>query len=126
MEKYYFANEAGFEDEKTPATFPLPESEALQEGLFTIKRRDIDPSGHTNSGVYLPIAVDYVADEIFYQKELQDIKIMYKHEGFLGDEIRCRVYEEPGEADGTVVVTAVFTNRDDDKILYAAVKMLWV
>lgn len=52
---------------------------------YTVCRRDIDTNHHVNNLNYLDFAYEALPEEIFFNSDLKNVEIMYKHEAKLGE-----------------------------------------
>lgn len=84
---------------------------------YQVLRADIDIIKHMNNLNYLKLAYEALPEEIFFGKELNNIRIMYKHQIKLGDKIKC-LYSK--QEDGHYISI----KSDDEKVLHAIIK-LW-
>lgn len=83
--------------------------------IYEVKRKDIDIVGHMHNLYYLDLAYEALPEEI-YRKNFNYIRIMYKKEIKLGDEVNCKyAYEENKHV--------VVIKSEDDKIIHAAIEL---
>lgn len=84
---------------------------------YTICRRDIDINNHMHNLNYLSLALEALPEDIYNNYSFSNIEIMYKKQGLLGDNILCLYSYENNEHYITI------KNKEDDKIIYAIVKL---
>ena len=57
--------------------------------LYEVKRKDIDVNKHMHNLNYLSLAYEVLPDEIYENMELNNVRVMYKHQILLGDKVKC-------------------------------------
>ena len=111
-----------FEDE----TFKHPALD-LYEEVSTINhlvtRRDIDANKHTNNIAYISWALDDLPDDIYYGREIKDLRVEYKREALLGDTVTKKLMKRIDE-DGLIEYSTVLSNADGDYLCRVTSK--WV
>ncbi len=84
--------------------------------IYQTKRKDIDIIGHMHNLYYLDIAYEALPEEVYQQRPFDEIRIMYKKEIKLGENVICQyTYEE--EKHIVVIKSA------DEKVLHAVVEL---
>ena len=84
--------------------------------IYQIKRKDIDIIGHMHNLYYLDLAYEALPEEVYEQRPFDEIRIMYKKEIKLGENVICKyTYEN----DKHIVVI----QSEDERILHAIVEM---
>lgn len=68
---------------KVPTSF---ESEIT----YKVQRSDIDVIGHMHNLYYLKLAYEVLPEEIYKQRPFNDVRIMYKKEIKLGENVKCK------------------------------------
>lgn len=84
--------------------------------IYEAKRKDIDIIGHMHNLYYLDIAYETLPEEVYQQRPFNEIRIMYKKEIKLGDELNCKYSKEENKH----VVTI---QSQDEKILHAIIEL---
>ncbi len=84
---------------------------------YTVKRMDIDVNKHMNNLNYLRLAYEVLPENIYFDNELNNLRIMYKHQIKLGDKVKC-FYIKKDERNIISIKSA------DEKTLHAIVE-LW-
>lgn len=76
---------------------PLPTTNVSDFTTFTIRRSDLDLNKHVHNVNYLDFAYEVLPEEIFFDKELNNVEIAYKKELNAGQNIKVELYvsEEP-------------------------------
>lgn len=57
--------------------------------LYEVKRKDIDVNKHMHNLNYISLAYEALPDEIYENIELNNVRVMYKHQILLGDKVKC-------------------------------------
>jgi len=118
FDPYIFKNCREFK----PETFkmnPVPEREPNSISTYFVTRHDTDTNGHTNNAVYIDWSTDNVPNEIYENKSLKDIKVAYKKECLRGTTVKIQTWIKGNE------VISLFTDNDDEKIIFGQVITLW-
>ena len=84
--------------------------------LYEVKRFDIDINRHMHNLNYLKIAYESLPENIYFNEELKNIKIMYKHQILLGDKIKC-YYSKENEKNIIIIKSG------DDKVLHSIIEL---
>lgn len=84
---------------------------------YTVRRRDIDIYKHMHNLYYLDLAYEALPEDVYEGEEFNNIRITYKKEIKLGDNIRCLYTKEHEEH-------IVVIKGEKDDILHAIIK-LW-
>ncbi len=84
---YKFEEESVFEEKeleklKEPNVFEYTQK-------YQIKRSDIDINKHMHNLNYLKLAYEVLPENVFFNEELPNVRIMYKHQILLNDEVNC-------------------------------------
>lgn len=58
--------------------------------MYKVSRRDIDMVGHMHNLYYLDLAYESLPNDVYEQRPFSDIRICYKKEIMLGDELICK------------------------------------
>ena len=83
---------------------------------YTVKRADIDLNNHLHNLNYLKLAYETLPEDIFFGDELNNLRIMYKHEIKLYDIVKCLYSEENGK-------NIITIKSEDEKVLHAIVEV---
>ena len=83
---------------------------------YEVKRADIDVNKHMHNLNYLKLAIEILPEEIYNNQELNNVRIMYKHQVRLGDKIKS-CYSKEGEKHIASI------KSEDEKILYSIIEM---
>lgn len=68
----------------------LKETADLKEHIeYDVKRADIDVNKHMHNLNYLKLAYEALPEKVYYSKEKNKVRIMYKHQILLGDKVKC-------------------------------------
>lgn len=108
---------------ETKDAFENPEIEKLiepkqflTEYTYVTQRRDIDVNKHMHNLNYLSLAYEALPEEVYYDKECNNIEIMYKKGITLGDTVKCLYsYQENSHY--------VTIKSEDEKNLHAIIKL---
>lgn len=84
--------------------------------LYEVKRFDIDINRHMHNLNYLKIAYESLPENIYFDEELKNIKIMYKHQVLLGDKIKCYYSKENKK-------NIITIKSEDDKVLHSIIEL---
>lgn len=68
-----------------------------REQTFLVRRSDIDTNGHVNNANYLQWMLEVIPEEIYQDKRLASLEIIYKKETTYGSSIRSRCYVKSSE-----------------------------
>lgn len=103
--------------------FDAPMNEKLKEpenselvSSYTVCRRDIDTNHHVNNLNYLDFAYEAIPEDIFFNSDLKNVEIMYKHETKLGETLDFFYSKQ----ENSNVIT--IKNKEDNK-LHCIVKL---
>ena len=95
----------------------LKEPQNLEQYIYyDIKRADIDVNKHMHNLNYLKLAYEALPEEVYYSKEKNNVRIMYKHQILLGDKVKC--YYNNIENKDIITVKS-----QDDSILHAIIEL---
>lgn len=83
---------------------------------YDVKRSDIDVNKHMHNLNYLKLAYEALPEEVYYSKEKDNVRIMYKHQILLGDKVKC--YYTNIENKDIITIKS-----KDDSILHAIVEL---
>ncbi len=75
-------------EEKEISKVKEPENKELKL-LYEVKRKDIDVNKHMHNLNYISLAYEALPDEIYENIELNNVRVMYKHQILLGDKVKC-------------------------------------
>ena len=92
---------------------PLDKNMAL---LYEVRRSNIDINKHMHNLDYLKLAYEVLPENIFFGEELNNVKIMYKHQIFLNQKIKCYYSHEKEKHIITV-------KSEDDKVLHSIIEL---
>ena len=84
--------------------------------LYKIRRSDIDINMHMHNLDYLKLAYEALPEDIYMGEELNNIKITYKHQIFLGQNVKCYYSNDNGKSIITI-------KSEDDKILHSIIEL---
>ncbi len=84
---------------------------------YEVQRADLDMVQHMNNLNYLKLAYEALPEAVFLGEQLNNVRIMYKHQIKLGDKVRCMYSKQDDEH-------YVSIKSEDEKTLHAIVK-LW-
>jgi len=76
--------------------FALPKHdgfELLSSHAYTTTRRDIDTNNHVNNVKYLEWVYCYIPEEIYSKYRAKSLKVAYKKETLLGDQLEIKLYQ---------------------------------
>lgn len=115
IEKYYPELEKSvFEDEDFPK---IREPEKYQNEVeYKVKRSDIDVNNHMHNLNYLDLANEALPEEIYQNKNFNNIRISYKKEIKLGEIVKCKYSFEGGKH-------IVVVKSEDESALHAIIEM---
>ena len=83
---------------------------------YEVRRRDIDVNKHMHNLNYLKLAYEVLPEEIYEKEELNNVRIMYKHQIRLGDKVKSCYSNINGKHNISI-------KSADEKILYAIVEI---
>ena len=92
---------------------PLSYENAYQ---YTVKRTDIDLNNHLHNLNYLNVAYEALPENIYFNEELNNLRIMYKHEIKLYDVVKCLYSNDNGKH----VITI---KSEDEKVLHSIIEI---
>lgn len=84
--------------------------------IYKVKRKDIDIIGHMHNLYYLDLAYEALPNEIYEKRPFNEIRIMYKKEIKLGDNVVCK-YAYDNEKNIVVI------KSEDENILHAIIEL---
>lgn len=61
-----------------------------KEITYQVSRRDIDLNGHMHNLYYLDLAYEVLPDEVYEKRPFNNVRIQYKKEVKIGDNIKCK------------------------------------
>ena len=112
-----------YQPEYERATFNIEEIEKLQEPEdyiseveYTVKKSDIDVNNHMHNLNYLELANEALPEEIYNNKEFNNVRINYKKEVKLGEIVKCKYGYENDEH-------IIVIKSQDEKIVHAIIKL---
>ena len=83
---------------------------------YMVRRSDIDINRHMHNLNYLKLAYEVLPENIYFGEELNNVRIMYKHQILFGEIIRC-YYSKEKEKNIIVMKSA------DNKVLHSIVQI---
>ena len=83
---------------------------------YMVRRSDIDINRHMHNLNYLKLAYEVLPENIYFGEELNNVRIMYKHQILFGENIRC-YYSKEKEKNIIVMKSA------DNKVLHSIVQI---
>lgn len=87
MEKYKIDDKCVFEDsELEKVRIPDIFDSSIK---CKVQRRNIDVNGHMHNTHYLELAYEALPEDVYNNRPYNDLRISYKHEIKLGDEVTC-------------------------------------
>lgn len=120
IDKYHTGLESAIPNEKY--LMPKPNlGEEINTREFVVTRRDTDSNGHANNVKYLEWAMDDVADDIYEDMDLFDIRIIYRKECRRGDVVQLKTFVT--EKEGHKEVISLLLDAEGKTI--AEVVTLW-
>lgn len=108
MDKYNIEEKNVFEDEKLDKI--NISGNCLSTFDYKVLRKDIDLNGHMHNLYYLDLAYEALPEEIFDKRPFENVRIEYKREIKLHDNVKCKYYNENGKN-----IIAIY-NEDETKI----------
>ena len=117
--KYYSGKESAIADEK----FLMPkeaEGELIAERTQVVTRRDTDTNNHANNVKYLEWVMDDIPDEIYVDRKLEDVRIVYRKECMRGDVLTVKTFVKDTER-GKIVDSFLY----EGETVVAQVITLW-
>ena len=84
---------------------------------YTVKRMDLDVNMHMNNLNYLKLAYEALPENVYLDRESNNLRIMYKNQIKLGDKVKCFYSMEENKH-------IVSIKSEDEKTLHAIVE-LW-
>lgn len=88
----------------------------ISEVDYKVKRADIDVNNHMHNLNYLELVNEALPEEIYYGRELNNIRISYKKEIKLGETVKCQYSFENGKHIITV-------RSEDKKVLHSIIEV---
>lgn len=112
-----------YEPELEKSVFDISEIEKSQEPEdyiseveYTVKKSDIDVNNHMHNLNYLELANEALPEEIYNNKEFNNVRINYKKEVKLGEIVKCKYGYENDEH-------IIVIKSQDEKIVHAIIKL---
>ena len=103
-----------FENEEIEKIFEPKEQE--KEILYEVKRADIDINRHVHNLNYLKWAYEILPENVYFGNELNNVRIMYKHQVLFGQKVRCYYTQEMKKHTITI-------KSEDNKIVHSIVEL---
>lgn len=104
--------------EYCPRKIKIPEGDAGEAFVIRVAEADLDSNHHLNNAQYVRFLTALIPEEMLAQR----IRIEYKKQVFLGDEIHMMVTEMPAEEDGK---HSVFVSMESgDGTAFAAAELV--
>ncbi len=88
----------------------------LSNIIYSVKRSDIDVNHHMHNLYYLDLAYEALPEDIYLKKEMNNVRINYKHELKLGDVVKCLYTYENGKH-------IVAIKNEEESKLYAIIEL---
>lgn len=108
LDKKVFENEE-FEKIKEPEKYSL-------EAEYQVRRADIDVNNHMHNLNYLDLVNEVLPEEVYKEKNFDNVRITYKKEIKFGDTVKCKY-----GSDGTKHIVAI--KSEDEKTLHSIIEM---
>lgn len=108
LNKKVFENEE-FEKIKEPENYEL-------KAKYEVKRADIDVNNHMHNLNYLILANEALPEEIYRNKQFDNVRITYKKEIKLGETVICKY----SFIEGKHIITV---KSEDDKIVHSIIEL---
>ena len=87
IDLYKLEDEKVFEEKDIPK---VKESENEEfKLLYEVRRKDIDVNKHMHNLNYLSLAYEVLPNEIYENTELNNVRVMYKHQILFGEKVKC-------------------------------------
>ena len=102
-----FHDESVFEIDDLPKLFIPTNIDPIQTDTYRIRRFDLDLNNHVHNLNYLNIAYEILPDDVYNNKELNNVEILYKKELKYGDIVKSYLYKENNN------FTIVMKSNDD-------------
>ncbi len=83
---------------------------------YTVKRFDIDINKHMHNLNYLKLAYECLPENVYFNEELKNVKIMYKHQILLGENVKC--YYSRAKEKNIITIKS-----EDDKVLHSIIEL---
>ena len=83
---------------------------------YLVRRSDIDINRHMHNLDYLKLAYEVLPENIYFGEELNNVRIMYKHQILFGENIKC-YYSRENEKNNIII------KSDDNKILHSIIQI---
>ena len=94
---------------KVPETFS-------SEIEYKVRRKDIDINGHMHNIYYLDLAYEALPEDVYNEKQLDNVRIQYRKEIKLGETVKCK-YVNEDERHIVVIVS------EDEKVIHAIIEL---
>lgn len=108
IDKYNIEEKNVFEDEKLDKI--NINGNCLSTFDYKVLRKDIDLNGHMHNLYYLDLAYEVLPKEIFDKRPFENVRIEYRREIKLYDNVKCKYYNENSKN-----IIAIY-NEDETKI----------
>lgn len=83
---------------------------------YKVIRKDIDINKHMHNLYYLDLAYEALPEDIYEQRPFNNVRIIYKKEIKLGDEIHCKYAKEDNK-------NIVVIKSSDDSVVHAVIEL---
>ena len=87
-----------------------PDGEPRDAGLRRVALSDLDENDHLNNCVYSDVAMDVLKEYDRKTQYVKDVKIIFRHEAKLGDELSLSVGSRASEENGASYVVSAVNN----------------
>lgn len=128
FDSYVFENSRALSDED----FQMPsarDENFLGSRTFQVTRRDTDTNDHANNLVYIEWAFDDLSDEIYKNASVVDIRAAYKKECRRETTVKSAHYithvEDERSERGKIQSISVFTDAENEEVVFGQVTSLW-
>ena len=107
-------NDSVFKEDEIPKLREPSNQEYKMD--YEVMRADIDVNNHMHNLNYLKLAYEILPEEIYEQKDLKNIRIMYKHQIKLKEKVKCYYLKENEK-------NLISIKSYDDRTLHAVVEL---
>ena len=112
LDLYKPEDEKVFEEKEIPK---IKESDNQEyKILYEVRRKDIDVNKHMHNLNYLSLAYEALPNDIYANVELNNVRVMYKHQILLGDKVKCFLSKEKEKY-------IISIKSENEKVLHAII-----
>ena len=90
------------------------ETEGTPQEMITVKKSQIDSNHHVNNAEYVNMVLDFVPKHV----HIRELRVEYKKQAFLGDEIIPVIHQKEENS-------AIITLKNREEEIYAVVEFIW-